>query len=172
MSFPSEIFSHKMDPEDKTTPIGSIFTYNKDVDLLILAHLDDKSLCCVHQVNKYGESLCVDDRLWKIKILKFFSEHLHLHPQTKTLDQYLEFVNTKYANFTWKQRYLEFKFPVFKLSDQISAPRQMFTCNDDDEISIMHSLRTLPYTRAITTKSVITWRGIEPRNPPNISDYD
>ena len=45
-----------------------IFTHVRNVDMNILAQLDDKSLQSVCQVDKYTQSLCNDNVFWHLKI--------------------------------------------------------------------------------------------------------
>lgn len=55
---------------DISQPI--MFTNNRDVDINILAKLDDKVLRSICKLNSYTASLCNDNKLWALKINETF----------------------------------------------------------------------------------------------------
>lgn len=80
------------------------FTHSKDLDFIILNHLDDKSLIQVSKLNKYFLSLYHDDELWKRRFIIYFpfrkfNKLYKLKPNNKSWKEFYIFLPKKYENF-------------------------------------------------------------------------
>jgi len=51
------------------------FTHLHEMDIIILSYLDDTVLKAVCQVNKYAQSLCQDENLWKLRLERFYPKY-------------------------------------------------------------------------------------------------
>ena len=47
---------------------------NKDVNLIIMMELDDKSLFNFCQINKYGKKLCLNEDFWRNRLWKYYGK--------------------------------------------------------------------------------------------------
>ncbi len=79
--------------EAQIKSIGTILTGEPNVDILILAQLDDAILSSTCQVDKYAASLCRNDVLWNQKVI----------------NKYLGAEKFKSKDKTWKEYYKELK---------------------------------------------------------------
>lgn len=89
-------------------------TSNKDTDIQILVHLNDKTLSNVSLVNKYMYSLYKDNNLWRYKFCKKYNVQV-----VKDTD-YL------YKNYTWEKLYKKLKY------DHISVMQKAFEYKKTD----------------------------------------
>ncbi len=68
----------------------------KDIDLLILAELDDNDLFNICLVNKYANKLCQNEEFWKERFMKKFGSTAQKHSS-----------RFKFKNISWRNTYLK-----------------------------------------------------------------
>ena len=95
--------------EAQLKSIGTIFTGETNVDILILAQLDDAILSSTCQVDKYVASICRNDVLWNRKIVKQFPNAEKFKSKDKKwIEYYKELRDTvNNPNATAKKGYLD-----------------------------------------------------------------